>query len=164
MKYCIIYATKTGSAKRCAALLAANLGLDNCDLYDINDGMPDISSYDMVIAGSYVRMGKLNKKIIKLINTCNDKKPFALFMCGMLESGFANILSKNLSEDLIDKSICTDFFGADYKQEQYHGLNKFMIDVLIKAEQSDPSFVVIKKIYTDRIQSFAKEITSYESD
>ena len=36
MRTLIIYSSKTGTAKKCAALLAANLGAENCELFDIN--------------------------------------------------------------------------------------------------------------------------------
>lgn len=163
MKYCIVYSTKSGSAKRCAALLAANLGIDNCDLYDIKDGIPDLSAYDFLIAGSYIRMAKINKKIIKLINKNEDSIPFALFFCGMIESGFAKILTKNFSEETINKSICTDFFGSDYKPENYHGIEKFVMDVLIKAAEDDENFHIVKNIFADRITAFANEIKELQS-
>ena len=36
MKTLIIYSSKTGITKKCAALLAANIGADSCDLFEIN--------------------------------------------------------------------------------------------------------------------------------
>lgn len=63
MKNLIIYASKTGTTKKCAALLAANLGAENCTLWNINEGEPPaLSDFDCAAIGSYLRMGVIDKK------------------------------------------------------------------------------------------------------
>ena len=63
MKTLIVYSSKTGITKKCAALLAANIGADSCDLFEISESIPEISDYECVVVGSYVRMGVIDKKI-----------------------------------------------------------------------------------------------------
>ena len=67
MKNLIIYASKTGTTKKCAALLAANLGAESCTLWNIDDGEPELSSFDCAAVGSYIRMGVIDKRISAFI-------------------------------------------------------------------------------------------------
>jgi menaquinone-dependent protoporphyrinogen oxidase len=47
MKTLIAYATKTGTTEKCAKMLAEKLG--SADLFNLSNGTPDLSKYDMVI-------------------------------------------------------------------------------------------------------------------
>ena len=53
MAVCIIYASKYGSAKKVAELIAEKLG--GCDVFNIAEDRFDLSKYDFVIIGSDIR-------------------------------------------------------------------------------------------------------------
>ncbi len=54
MSVCIIYASKYGSAKKVAGLIAEKLG--GCDIFNIAEDSFDLSKYNFVIIGSDIRM------------------------------------------------------------------------------------------------------------
>lgn len=65
MRTLILYSTKSGASKECANLIAAQM--DNCAMHDLSKPVPDISSFDTVIIGSGVRMGKQAARHGKMI-------------------------------------------------------------------------------------------------
>ena len=56
----ILYATKSGATSECADLLAQKI---KCVADDLGKTVPDISSFETVIIGSGIRMGKIYKPV-----------------------------------------------------------------------------------------------------
>ena len=66
MKTIIIYSTKTGTTKKCANILAQNL--KNATTANINTIQnEDIQKYDLIIIGTPIRIGLIDKKIKNFI-------------------------------------------------------------------------------------------------
>ena len=162
MKNCIIYASKTGTTKRCANLLAANLGAENCELFDISGGEPDFSSAETVVLGSYIRMGVIDKKIASFLEKNKEalfEKKFGIFLCGCLEEKVSDAIVKNFSEDILEKAVSVDFFGGELAAEKQKGLDKLLIKSLLKIAEKDPNFNISNGIYAENITAFAAEIS-----
>lgn len=161
MKTLIIYASKTGTAKKCAALLVANLGVENCDLCSIYEDIPEISGYDCLIIGSYVRMGVLDKKISSFLSKKREKlleMPLGIFLCGCFEDKVHEAIIKNFSEDFLEHALCVDYFGGELHQESYKGIEKFFVKMIINTSEKDSSFKIETKIHPEAISAFAKEL------
>lgn len=62
MKTLILYATKYGSTKKCACLLAEKLP-GQTEMKQIHEPV-DPMQFDQIIIGSPVRMGQVDKKIL----------------------------------------------------------------------------------------------------
>ena len=105
MKNLIIYASKTGTTKKCAALLAANLGAESCTLWNIDDGEPELSGFDCAAVGSYIRMGVIDKRISAFIEKHREQlfaMPFGVFFCGCLEDKVSEAIIKNFDDKTFD--------------------------------------------------------------
>ncbi len=161
LKTLIIYASKTGTTKKCAALLAANLGAENCDICSVYDDLPEVSGYDCIIIGSYIRMGVLDKKIISFISGNSEalfKMPFGIFLCGCLEDKLQDAIIKNLSEELLNHALCVDYFGGELHQECYKGIEKLFAKSITKISGKDSNFKIETKIHPETISAFVNEI------
>lgn len=161
MKNIIVYASKTGTTKKCAALLAANLGANDCTLWDISKGEPNLDEYDCVAVGSYIRMGVIDKKIAAFIRNKSKKLfkiPFGVFLCGCLENKVSEAIVKNLDESLLEHALCVECFGGELDAEKQSGLAKLMLKMMLKAAKGDPEFRVSSSIFPDRISAFAAEL------
>lgn len=162
MKTIIIYASKTGTTKRCAALLAANLGAENCDLFDINSGEPDLSLYDCAAVGSYLRMGVMDKKISAFLKKRRDElfaMPFGIFLCGCLEDAVSEAIVKNISDDFLERAVSVDFFGGEMHPEKYKGFDKMVFKSISKISEKDPTFKFLNAIIPENITAFAAELS-----
>lgn len=160
MKTLIIYASKTGTTKKCAALLAANLGAENCDLCSVYEDMPDISDYGCVMIGSFIRMGVIDKKISSFISEKKEallKMPMGIFLCGCLEDKLQNAIIKNLDEDILNHALCVEYFGGELHPESYKGIEKLFVRSITKISGKDSSFRIEKNIRPEAISLFANE-------
>jgi menaquinone-dependent protoporphyrinogen IX oxidase len=59
MRTLILFSTKSGASRECAELLATKIMV--CSICDIAKSTPDIESFDTLIVGSGVRMGRIYK-------------------------------------------------------------------------------------------------------
>ncbi len=158
MKNLIIYASKTGTTKKCAALLAANLGAESCTLWDIASGEPNLEDFDCAAIGSYLRM---DKKIAAFIAKHKEQlfaMPFGVFFCGCLEDKVSEAIVKNFDEEVLEHALCVECFGGVLSPEKQSGAAKLMLKMMLKAAKGDPNFRVSNEIFPDRVTAFAAEL------
>ncbi len=161
MKTLILYASKTGTTKRCAALLAANLGAESCTLCDIFSGEPNLADFDCAAIGSYLRMGVIDKKVAAFIKKNRERlfaMPFGVFFCGCLEDKVSDAIVKNFDEGVLEHALCVECFGGVPAPEKQSGAAKLILKMMLKAANGDPSFRVNNEIFPDRITEFAAEL------
>lgn len=161
MKTLIVYATKTGTTKKCAALLAANLGIESCALWNMADGEPDLSGYDGLVFGSPLRMGVIDKKMAAFFQKKKAEileRRFGIFLCGCLEEKVSEAITKNFSEDFLEKARSVEYFGGELSAEKSKGLDKLVIRSFFKIAQKDPDFHLTEKIRPEAITGFAGEL------
>lgn len=61
MKILIAYVSKSGTTAECAELLRRQFPGSDVTLSDLAAELPDVTAYDAVIAGSYIRFGKTDR-------------------------------------------------------------------------------------------------------
>lgn len=158
MKTLIIYSSKTGTTKKCAALLAANIGADSCDLFEVSENIPEISDYECVAIGSYVRMGVIDKKISAFLQKHKEElfgTKFGLFICSCLQDKVSDAITKNFSEEFMDHAAIIDWFGGTLPEDKIKGMDKFIVKSIIRIAKTDPTFSVCEKIVPESITNFA---------
>lgn len=161
MKNLIIYASKTGTTKKCAALLATNLGAESCTLWDISSGEPNLADFDCAAVGSYLRMGVIDKKIAAFIEKHREQlftMPFGVFFCGCLEDKVSEAIVKNFDEGVLEHALCVECFGGELVPEKQSAGAKLVLKMMLKAAKGDPKFRVSNEIFPARITDFAAEL------
>lgn len=161
MKTIIIYATKTGTVKRCAALLAARLGAENTDMFDIAGGEPDYAGYDTVVFGTPVRMGMIDGRIRRMIQKRAADlrgRRCAVFTCNCLLTKASDAFVRNFSEDFMEHALCMDTFGGEFDPQKQRGGDRLLLKIMELAAKSDPALKPHNHILPDNIANFAKEI------
>ena len=158
MKTLIIYSSKTGITKKCAALLAANIGADSCDLFEVSENIPDFSGYDCIAIGSYIRMGVIDKKISAFLQKHKEelfKTKFGLFICSCLADKVDEAITNNFSEEFLNHAAIIDWFGGELPKDKIKGFDKLVVNSIIKIAKTDPNFTVYEKIIPESITNFA---------
>lgn len=158
MKTLIIYSTKTGTTKKCAALLAANIGVDSCDLFEITEKIPPFSDYECIVIGSYIRMGVIDKKTAAFLQKNKEelfRSKFGLFICCCLADKVSDAITKNFSEEFMDHAAIIDCFGGEIPSDKIKGMDKLIVNSIIKISKTDPSFKVFEKIIPESITNFS---------
>ncbi len=163
MRTLILYATKTGTAKKCAALLCARLGAENADMQNLADGAPDLSAYDTLVLGSYVRMGKIDRRMADFIAR---RKPeimmmrLGVFTCNCFPDSAADAFGSNFPMDMIEHAICMDTFGGEMDMEKLHGTDRLLAKMVSAAARNDPKFRPQTRLLPDNMANFARELTA----
>lgn len=135
MKALVIYGSRYGTAAEIAEEIArviieegieTNL-VDSRGLKDF-----DVSPYDLVIAGSGIKMGKWTKKSLKFLQNNKEalaSKKVALFVsCGAANEeksrpeGQEKYLDEVAKKNLLNPPVATGLFGSVYDPNAKHGL------------------------------------------
>ncbi len=152
MKTLVIYATKYGSVGKCANTLKEKL---NGDVEVVNiktDNVPDISSFENVIIGGSIYIGKIQREIR---NFCEQHleslltKKVGLFICAGEKSETASEELKNaFPEKLYEHAVAREIFGHELHYEKLSWIDKLAIRVAkgVKESYSKLSYENIEKL------------------
>ena len=134
MKILIAYATKYGTTKECAELLAGQLKNHDVTLFSIGDGeMPDTDGFDVLVFGSNIRMTKINKSLSKYLAENKDTlatRRCAYFLCCGFTDCFEDYLYKNIPEELLDSAVAVSCFGGSLDKTRAKGIDRFVISAV----------------------------------
>ena len=159
MKVLIAYATKYGTAEKCAKILAEKLNSE-VDVIDLKSENIELAEYEAVIIGSSVYMGRVRKEARKFCekrkNELQDKK-LAFFLNCMGEGEKAREQIKdNLPEDLIEQAEVTGIFGGEFDFEKMNFFERIIVKKVGGIKESKSN------ILEDNIDNFAREINRLE--
>lgn len=155
MKTLIIYASKTTTTKKCANLLKEKL--NDVDISNIKSLNIDINNYDLIIIGSPIRMGLIDKNIKKfLINNLDilKSKKAAYFICCGFKENYLKYFEQNFPQELLDRALIYDSFGGELDLEKQKGFDKFIVKMVSK---NNPQKEEIK-ILTKNIANFVNRL------
>lgn len=164
MNTLIIYASKHGTTEKCASLLSKKLA-GKVDLYDIKAGtQPDLDSYDKVIIGSSIYVGKINKDIntfcLMNLDRLKEKK-LGLFICCMNRNNAEQQLNSAFPQDLLQSASAKASFGGELNFSRMNFAERFITKMVTK---SDPSLAAadgkkdLSMIIDENIDAFANKI------
>ncbi|TGA97627.1 flavodoxin [Sporolactobacillus shoreae] len=157
MKKIIIYATKYGSTAEVAQRLKKVMGQD-CELFNVmKDNVPPLDSYETVILGGSIYMGRIQKKLSHYITGHLEElltKKTALFLCAGHpdEKTRQDELKNNYPESLYKKAIAKDVLGYALNYEKMGFLDRMILSKVTGNKVSTDEF------YDDRIDAFAKAL------
>lgn len=158
MKTLIIYASKTGTTKKCADILAKELG--DCTITDIHKVKKiSLDEYDAVVFGSYIHAGKLDKKLKNYALThLTDvrAKKVGFFVTGSGYNSALGAYKSNLSAEFISKCRSCVYGGGEYNLDNAKGITKILLKILIRAAAEKG--VSLPEIIPENLLSLAQEL------
>ncbi len=156
MKTLIIYASKTGTTEKCAEEI--NRQLKDSKMVNILNKTEDINEYDLIIVGTPIRMGMIDKKIKKFlisnIETLKSKKVTYFICCGFNEN-WKSYYEQNIPKDLLDSAIIYDTFGGEMNIQKQKGFDKFITKMVSKNIDKNKEI----KILNENIDKFIKALS-----
>lgn len=157
MNTLIIYASKTGTTEKCANQI--NKQLTNSKMINILNQNEDINKYDLIVIGTPIRMGMIDKKIKKfLINNIENlkSKKVAYFICCGFNENWKSYYEQNIPKDLLDTAIIYDTFGGEMDIQKQKGFDKFITKMVSKNIDKNKEI----KILNENIDRFIKVLNS----
>ncbi|MCL2090352.1 MAG: flavodoxin domain-containing protein [Micrococcales bacterium] len=114
MATAVVFASRYGTTGDIAHHIAQQLGPD-AEAFDLADGTPDLSGYDLVVLGTPVYLGQPLEPMKQLAGSAAlDGKPVALFVGG-LETDPARrdtTTSQAFPAELLDRAVAVGFLGG----------------------------------------------------
>lgn len=130
MRILIAYTSRHGTTKHCAEHLQLLLhGLD-VTLCDLNIQVPNPKDFDLIIAGSSVRFGKLPtayRNFLQKNESILLQKPLGLFLCCGLAHEYEYYEETLLPKALRASAFQTLYFGGTLQTDGLHLWEKLMI-------------------------------------
>ena len=157
MSTAIIFATAHGSTEKAAELLKKYL--PDCESFNINTDSFDLSEYDTVIIGSYVKMGVFDKTVRKFVIKYYPhlmKIRTGLFMCSLMSENEDKYWKNNYPPQLVEKSV-RGHFGCEFDVKKLHGIEK-RIGKMVTRQNDEKGVYPTYQINEKAIKQFAEEL------
>lgn len=155
MKTLIIYASKTGTTEECAKEI--NRQLKDSKMVNILKQNEDINKYDLIVVGTPIRMGMIDKKIKNFLSRNIEilkSKKVAYFICCGFNENWKNYYEQNIPKDLLDSAIIYDTFGGVMDIQKQKGFDKFITKIVSKNIDKNKEI----KILYENIDRFIKAL------
>ncbi len=150
----ILYFGHTGTTKKAAELLKEQI--ENSVCYDgKKKNKLDYTQYDHIIFGTNVRMGKLNKKFIKVYNKLKKRNLNCNFS-GFVVAADANQRGAYMTamQKILPEDAFVGFFGGEFNPTQAKGLSKAIL--LSCIENFQKQNLPLPKLNLEAIQYFSE--------
>lgn len=136
MRILIAYASKTGSAREMATLLAENLPNQEVTLCDLGTTQPDPAAFDYVVLGGSIRMNRAHKALRAYLSQYGKELvsiPHTLFLCCAFADQLDHYFGVAFDRALLDSAEERVYFGGDMSLSRQRGFDKFMTRLLRNA-------------------------------
>ncbi len=130
MKIVIIYATKSGTTRTCAELLAKELKNHEVTLCNLADREPAIDDADCIVLGFPIRMGKAYKPARKYI--VNNKEALvahktAYFLCCGFVDCFEDYISRCIPKEMQENALAVTCLGGALDPSKVKGIDRLIV-------------------------------------
>ncbi len=136
----IAYATKHGITEKCARELQKRLA-GGADLWNLKNGMPDLSRYDAVILGVSVYAGMPRKQIKTFAKEHEAelaKKKLGLFLCCLSDGEQAQKqMEAAYPQGLRGAAIAQGVLGGGFNVSDMGAFEKFIVKKISGADVKD---------------------------
>ncbi|AKI97691.1 flavodoxin domain-containing protein [Kosmotoga pacifica] len=154
MKVLILYSSKTGTTEKCARILSECLGSESSVVNLANAGRVDLSKFDGVILGSYIRVSKAPRKVRNFVEKNLEllkKKRLGVFLCmGETPDRFEEFLSNNFSKDFLDSCYVKGYFGGEFNFKKMGFLTRKVVQKISEGRE-------LPFVREENIEKFAKD-------
>ena len=168
MNILIVYASKTGVAQTCAQMLANKLmPRYSVTLRSVQDlPLPAPDEFDVVVLGSSIRYGKVNKifkRYIKQYAETLNSLPCAVFLCCGFPRNFEEYVDTQIPKSL-HCSLGFHSFGGELKPDKLKGFDKFLVKRIRNSirfqdfEESDRDHHILPEIFVENINLLEEQI------
>lgn len=140
MKTIILYATRYGSTDKVARLIQEKIPGETKTVNLTKEQVPDLSSFDTVVIGSPIYVGKTLKPLIAYMQQNLEvlkKKRLALFLCAGEQdpTQIEKMITANFPSELCSQAIYKGAMGSELKLENVGFFMRFMLKNFIKVKE-----------------------------
>ena len=167
MRILIAYASKTGTAKEGAELLATLLNNHNVTLADLDKTVPVAGDFDYVVLGGSIRAGRAHKALRRYLKNHAQavaERPHTLFLCCGFAEQFENYLESVFPSILLESAEDTVYFGGVLDVARQRGLDKLIARLMRNAiRESEEDEVMLPGLMPEHIRMLADRLRIRQS-
>lgn len=157
MKVLIAYASKTGTTKECAIDLSTKI--PQVTVIDLNNEEVKPEEFDVVVIGTSIRMGMIQKVAKQFIQENWDvlkTKHIGCFFCNGFIEQESEIIAHNFTKEFVEHAFYLRSFGGVLDKDRLKGLDKIITNIVTASMKGkSPNSIVVLE---DRIQELANAI------
>ena len=150
MNILIAYASKSGTTKEAAEMLAKLLTNHTVTLADLEKTAPVPGDFDYIVLGGPIRMGKAHKALRSYLAGFDEalcKIPHTLFLCCSIPHQFEHYLECTFSDELRESAEDALYFGGELNLSKQRGFDKLIVRMIRNsieqsAEEEDEDAVI----------------------
>lgn len=167
MRIAIIYATRGGTTRECANLLARELRNDEVTLLEIGKDEISLDGFDRIVIGFSIRMAKAlptARKFIKQNAARLEALDVAYFICCGFTDCFEEYAEKTIPAPLYDRALAISCFGGSLDHTRFGGFDRFLVktirnEILGGGDNADQrSDMTLPTIFESNISQFAEKL------
>jgi len=161
MKTLIAYATKYGTAKKCAEKIAQHLPM-GADLLRIEKGVQiDLSAYDLVVIGTPIYMGRPRKEIKPFCKKHMDAllaRRVALYMCCIQdqEQSVNDQFALAFPQALRQHALAMALLGGEVHPEKLGFLDGLIMKMVTASQPKELRAKPVSTLSDERFARFAE--------
>lgn len=174
MNILILYASRWGVTRTCAQTLANKLNVhDTVTLKSVEDlPLPDPTAFDVVVLGSAIRYGKVNKTLKRYIKQhveSLNSLSCAVFLCCGFPRNFEEYVDTQIPK-LLHPSLGFHSFGGELKPDKLKGFDKFVVKRIRNSirfqdfEESDRDHHILPEIFVENINLLEEQIRQQKNN
>ena len=159
MKLLIAYASKSGSAREMAEMLAKQLPNQDVTLCDLALVQPDPTDFDYVVLGGSIRMNKAHKALRAYVGSYAEALcavPHTLFLCCAFADQIDHYYTVAFPRPLRESADRMLYFGGDLSLSRQRGFDKWLTRMLrnsiLESEEED---AVLPTLLPEHVRTLA---------
>ena len=164
MNVLIAYASKSGTARQAAEMLARELTSHTVTLADLEKTAPVPGDFDYIVLGGPIRMGKAHKALKSYLARFDAELcavPHTLFLCCSIAHQFEYYAEHTFSQELRQSADEAVYFGGELDPTKQRGLDKLitrMIRSSIEQSMDEDEEAMLPGLLPEHIRMLADRL------
>jgi menaquinone-dependent protoporphyrinogen oxidase len=162
----IAYASKSGTTREAAEMLAELLTNHTVTLADLGETTPVPGDFDYIVIGGPIRMGKAHKALRRYLASFDEalcKIPHTLFLCCSIPHQFEHYLECTFSQTLRESAEEALYFGGELNLSKQRGLDKLIVRMIRSSieesvDEEDDEDAVLPGLLPEHIRMLADRL------
>ena len=162
MNILIAYASKSGTTREAAEMLAKLLINHTATLADLEKTTPVPGDFDYIVIGGPIRMGKAHKALRRYLAANSAticEMPHTLFLCCGFAEQFENYLESTFDAALLESAEDAVYFGGELDVSKQRGFDKLLARIMRNAiRESEEDEAMLPGFLPEHIRMLADRL------
>ena len=167
MRVLIAYASKSGTCKQAAELLAERLPNHTVTLADLAETTPVVGDFDYIVLGGPIRMHKAHKALRQFLKEKHAEisaMPHTVFLCCAFPEQFENYVEMVYPTDVLESAEEAVYFGGELDPSKQKGFVERIITKMLRnsIRESEDADAMLPGFLPEHVRLLADRLRIYD--